>query len=237
MASSQLLFVLSLSSKALLKCSSLLARVRPSPAQLGRRRGRGRGLWGGSVPPVCAQSLAEAAGCPCHPFLLPRWGKAGDVEPQSRCPGVPGSVTSRPCCLCAPRARGAQNFSFRARFSSFCQRCGTRRTGGRFWISPLALPRVPTPEAPGTENPEHLPPDTRLSLDLGHLPAPASPQSPAVPAPLAAPGGDGDRCLQLLPAGSCPLLPTPGARLTELPRRETEEVVIARIEQQAQVYS
>lgn len=173
MASSRLLFVLpSFSSKALLKSSSLLVRVRPSPAQLGRQRGQGRGLWRGSVPWVCAQSWAEAGGCPCHPLLLPRWGKAGEL--WSRSPGASGGFPGGPS---AHPGHGEPRISPSVLISlPSVSTAGLGGPGGRFWISPLA--GAPTPAmlhhrplrtlGISPRQPElwgRLP-----ALDLGHLP-------------------------------------------------------------------
>lgn len=76
--------------------------------------GPGEGARGGSVPPVCAQSWAEAGGCPCRPLLLSRSGKAGDVEPQPRCPGGSGGSGGirgiRGIPLSHPGPRGSPEF-------------------------------------------------------------------------------------------------------------------------------
>lgn len=192
-------------------------RAAPSLCSAARAAaGPGEGARGGSVPPVCAQSWAEAGGCPCRPLLLSRSGKAGDVEPQPRCPGGSGgsggirgirgdpSVTSRPPGK--PRISPSSLVSLPS-----VSAAGLGGLGGRFWISPLAFPRVPTPAAPGTENPEHLPSDTRLSLDWGHVPALASPQSPAVPQEGTGIGASG--CSLLVPIPSSPHLGH-GSRIT-----------------------
>lgn len=159
------------------------------------------------------------------------------MEPQRRCPdpvpsASPGGsrghpcVTSlpRPCCLCPTRSRGEPRLSPSVLVSHPSVRtAGPRRARGQvlglsrglvlqLQLQPWASPPRDAPELWG-----QLP-----ALDLGRVPALASPQSPAVPPPLAAPGGEGDRCLQLLLL--VPVLsadPTPEAPPTQ---RETEEM-------------
>lgn len=167
----------------------------------------------------------------------------------SSCPvpaPVDPSVTSlpQPCCLCPPR-EGQPRLSPSALASPSVSTVGSRRTRGAGFGSLHLLSRglvlqhrCHHPLRTLSISLRHVPElwGWLPALHLGHVPALASPQSPAVPPPLAAPRGEGDPCLQLLPAGSPPLLPadpTPGTSA----QRETEGVVMAWVEQQTQVYS
>lgn len=207
------------------------------PAQLGPKRGQGRGLWRGPCPgcaPRGGQRLGDARAIPSSspggekqvscgaaaPVPRPRAQRQPRREPGTSLCHIPATALLP---LSHPE-RGEPRLSPSVLVSHPSVRtAGPRRARGQvlglsrglvlqLQLQPWASPPRDAPELWG-----QLP-----ALDLGRVPALASPQSPAVPPPLAAPGGEGDRCLQLLLL--VPVLsadPTPEAPPTQ---RETEEM-------------